>query len=74
MIAGDGYIPESAAAMAVSELLSVISGRLNLNNGLGEALLASRVVVLKAVDQNPEVQHLVEQLVIALAGQFADED
>lgn len=74
MLNGDGYIPQSAAAMAVDELFSVISGKLNLENGLAEALLASRVDVLKAIDQNLEVQRLVEQLVLRLAGQFADQD
>ena len=74
MMSRDGYIPQSAAAMAVDELFSVIGGKLNLNNGLAEALLASRVDVLKAIDQNVEVQYLVEQLVFTLAGQFADQD
>lgn len=74
MLSRDGYIPQSAAAMAVDGLFSVISRKLHLNNGLGEALLASRVDVLKAVDQNLEVQHLVEQLVFRIAGQFADQD
>jgi len=74
MMSRDGYIPQSAAAMAVDELFSVIGGKLNLNNGLAEALLASRVDVLKAIDQNLEVQRLVEQLVFTLAGQFADQD
>jgi len=74
MIGRDGYIPQSAAAMAVNELFSVIDGRLKLDNGLVEALMASRVNVLKAVDQNPELQRLVEQLVFRIAGQFTDED
>ena len=70
----DGYIPHSVAAMAVDELFSLVSGKLNLDNGLVEGLLASRVDVLKAVDQNPEVQHLVEHLIYQIAGQFADQD
>lgn len=74
MIGGDGYIPQSAAAMAVNELFSVIDGKLHLDNGLVEALVASRVNVLKAVDQSPELQRLVEQLVFRIAGQLADED
>ncbi len=74
MIRGDGYIPHSAAAMAVNELFSVIDGRLKLDNGLVEALMASRVSVLKAVDQSHELQRLVEQLFFRIAGQFTDED
>ena len=74
MIRGDGYIPQSAAAMAVNELFSVIDGRLKLDNGLVEDLMASRVNVLKAVDHSPELQRLVEQLVFRIAGQLADED
>ena len=74
MIRGDGYIPQSAAAMAVNELFSVIDGRLKLDNGLVEALMASRVNLLKAVDRSPELQRLVEQLVLRIAGQLADED
>jgi len=74
MIRGNGYIPRTAAAMAVNELFVVIDGRLKLDNGLVEALMDSRVSVLKAVDQNRELQHLVEQLVFRIAGQFTDED
>ena len=74
MIGRDGYIPQSAAAMAVNELFSVIDGRLKLDNGLVEALMASRVDVIKAVDQSQELQRLVEQLVLRIAGQLADED
>ncbi len=74
MIGRDGYIPQSAAAMAVNELFSVIDGRLKLDNGLVEALMASRVNVIKAVDQSQELQRLVEQLVLRIAGQLADED
>ncbi|MBA7596979.1 hypothetical protein ES703_16662 [subsurface metagenome] len=74
MIGGDGYIPQSAAAMAVNELFSVIDGKLQLDNDLVKALVASRVNVLKAVDQSPELQRLVEQLVFRIAGQLADED
>ena len=74
MIGGDGYIPQSAAAMAVNELFSVIDGKLPLDNDLVKALVASRVNVLKAVDQSPELQRLVEQLVFRIAGQLADED
>jgi len=74
MMKRDGYIPQSAAAMAVNELFSVIDGKLQLDNDLVKALVASRVNVLKAVDQSPELQRLVEQLVFRIAGQLADED
>jgi hypothetical protein len=71
---GNGYIPQTAAAMAINELLSVINGGLKLDNGLVEALMASRVNVLKAVDHSPDLQRLVEQLAYRIAGQLADED
>ena len=77
MIMGDGYIPQSAAAMAVNGLFSIIdvgNGRLKLENGLVEALKDLRVSVIKAVDQSPELQRLVEQLVLRIADQLADED
>ena len=74
MIGKDGYIPQSAAAMAVNELFSVIDGGLKLDSGLVEALMASRVSLLKAVDQSHELQRLVEQLVLRVAGHFTDED
>ena len=60
--------------MAVNELFSVIDSRLNLDSGLVEALMASRVSLLKAVDQSHELQRLVEQLVLRVAGHFTDED
>jgi len=74
MMEKDGYIPQSAAALAVNELFGILGGKLELGNGMVEALMASRVRVLKAVDQSPELQHLVEQIVLRIAGHFTDQD
>ncbi len=74
MMEKDGYIPQSAAALAVNELFGILGGKLELGNGMVEALMASRIRVLKAVDQSPELQHLVEQIVLRIAGHFTDQD
>ena len=74
MMEKDGYIPQSAAALAVNELFGILGGKLELGNGMVEALMASRVRVLEAVDQSPELQHLVEQIVLRIAGHFTDQD
>lgn len=74
MMERDGYIPRSIAALAVSELFGILAGKLELEKAVVEALLASRVGVLKAVDQSLELQHLIEQVVFMMAGHFTDQD
>jgi len=74
MVQRDGYIPHSVAAMAINEFFAVIGGKMGLENGAVEALMASRIDMLKAVDQRPELQHLVEQLVFRLTNYFTDQD
>ena len=70
----NGYIPHTVAAMAINEFCLVLGGQMGLGNGVGEALMASRVDMLKAVDQRPELQHLIEQLVFRVTNYFADQD
>jgi len=74
MMSRDGYIPQSTTALAVNELFGILAGRIDLEQGLVEALLASRVGVLKAIDQNPELRHRIERLVFMMAGYFTDQD
>ena len=70
----NGYIPHTVAAMAINEFCLVLGGEKGLNNGVGETLMASRVDMLRAVDQCPELQHLIEQLVFRVTNYFADQD
>jgi len=74
MVERDGYIPHSVAALAINEFCIILGGKLGLDNGVGEALMASRVDMIKAVDQRPELQHLVEQLVFRIVNYFTDQD
>lgn len=74
MVERDGYIPHTVAAMAINEFFTVLGGKMGLENGAVEALMASRIDMLKAVDQRPELQHLVEQLVFRLTNYFTDQD
>ena len=74
MVQRDGYIPHTVAAMAINEFFTVLDGKMGLENGAVEALMASRIDMLKAVDQRPELQHLVEQLVFRITNYFTDQD
>ena len=74
MIERDGYIRQSAATAVMNEFLIVIGEEMGLEHGVTELRLASKLDMLKAVDQRPELQHLVEQLVFRVANYFSDQD
>ena len=69
-----GYIPRSVAALAINEFCVILGGKLGLDNGIGEALMASRLDIVRTVDQRPELQQLVEQLVVRIVHYFTDQD
>jgi hypothetical protein len=74
MVQRDGYIPHTVASMAINEFFTLLDGKMGLENGAFEVLMALRIDMLKTVDQRPELQYLVEQLVFKLTNYFTDQD
>lgn len=74
MVQRDGYIPHTVSAMAINEFFTLLDGKMGLENGAVEALMALRIDILKTVDHRPELQHMVEQLVFRLTNYFTDQD